>query len=1202
MTASVAKKVLSIFAVAILVVLVALGCVACNKPGEGTDYGLSFQANEDKKTCRLVGIGDCEEKEIVIPSTYKKMTVTSIQRNAFSGSGVESVTIPASVTEICDNAFRGCESLVKVVLEDKDGRGGGAGVTIGRTCFEDCTALKEVILSSSVTSVGEEAFNGCFSLEKLTVAFVGSDNRAENEKAVFGYIFGATEFKNSSIVKQYYKSGDFVEYYVPDSLREVTVLGNKLGYGAFYNCSKLTKITVGKDVSTIDKRTFYNCSGLETVEFEEGVTGISNEAFVGCSSLNAVVLPDSLTALGSDAFRGCAKISHVTIGSGLTNMGESCFENCTAIETLTIKEGAAKIGTKAFYNCSKIKQVVIPGSVENVGANAFYHGESIQSLVMGDGTTKILEGAFSGCSSLKTATLSETLTTVSKNAFADCTSLREVGFGSKLTAIGEGAFRNCSSLKELVLPATVKNLGYNAFYGCEDLSYFNYLGDVNQWVKIKFGSYSSNPVNFTGRMFVNGELLTELDGLTVDSISEYSFCNCQSLVKVTLPEQLKEDGIGEEAFIDCSKLVEIVNNSSIQLTVGAQDNGYVARYARRIVSPQDESALFTEGDFIFFVEADRYYLVSYTGNDSEITLPSSFKGNEYEIYRYAFGYNKNLVKVVLSDGVTAIGDSAFYYCKSLVSVEMGDRVSGIGEYAFNNCVSLKAITVPDSVKTIGKYAFRYCTSLTNVVIGNGLTEMIKEPIFFGCGSIEELTLPFFGFEDQEVTSDAQRNHLGHLFGKEYFVGAEEVGYGGKYGGGSVYYIPSSLIKVTVTESDIKSHAFRNITTLQEVVILKATDIGSFAFFNCRALAKIGFSDSMQTIGSQAFGRCLSLSEVVLPANLTSISDGAFYGCSGLLGITIPQNLTSIGEDAFLRCNHLMVVINKSSLDIVRGSDDYGYVARYAVLVTDDENAAGKTETDGDFSYYVFGDVVFLMSYKGNATELVLDKYKGKSYMIYNNAFSVNRKLVSLTIKDGVTEIGYRAFSGCGNLTTVTIGSCVKTINAEAFVNCGKLREIILSEGLEYIGNQAFEGLALTSLIIPDSVKEIGSYVIYRCYNLEYLVLGKGIETIGDQAFVVKSRSWGGLGWDGSGWDNLPSWGNPNATSALTSIYYRDSVDKWSTITVGEKLYSDGVTMYYYSENEVENPAENTYYWHYDGNGNIAKWNEPVTTKDDEEVN
>ncbi|MGN0783928.1 MAG: leucine-rich repeat domain-containing protein [Christensenellales bacterium] len=1174
MTTSVAKKVISIFAVAMMVVLVALGCVACNKADEGTDYGLAFQANEDKKTCRLVGIGDCEEKEIVIPSTYKKMTVTSIQRNAFSGSDLESVTIPGSVTEIGDNAFRGCESLLKVVLEEKDG---GVGVTVGRTCFEDCTALKEVILSSSVTSVGEEAFNGCYSLEKLTVAFVGSDNRAENEKAVFGYVFGTTEFKKSSIVKQYYKSGSFVQYYLPDSLKEVTVLGGELGYGAFYNCSKLTKITVGKNVSTIDQRTFYNCSGLKTVEFEEGVTDIKKEAFIGCSSLTAVVLPDSLTALGSDAFRGCAKISHVTIGTGLKNMGESCFENCTSIETLTIKEGAAKIGTKAFYNCPKIKQVVIPGSVESVGANSFYHGESIQSLVMSDGTTKIMEGAFSGCSNLKTATLPETLSTVSKNAFADCGSLAEVSFGNKLTAIGEGAFKNCVSLKELVLPATITSLGSNAFDGCEGLSYFNYLGDVNQWVKVKFGSYSSNPVNFTGRMYVNGELLTELDGLTGDSISKYAFCNCQSLVKVTLPEQLKKDGIGEEAFIDCSKLVEIVNNSSIALTVGAQDNGYVARYARRIVSAQDESALITEGDFIFFVEDGQYYLVNYTGNESEITLPSACRGNEYEIYRHAFGYNKNLVKVTLSDGVTAIGDSAFYFCKSLVNVEMGDHVSGIGEYAFNYCVSLKAITVPDSVKTIGKYAFRYCTSLTDVVIGNGLTEMIKEPIFFGCGSIEELTLPFFGFEDEEITNDSQRNHLGHLFGDVYFSGAEEVSYGGRWGGESVYYIPSSLIKVTVTEGDIKSYAFMSITTLQEVVILKATSIGSFAFYGCSALAKIGFSDGLQTLGRQAFGRCLSLSEVVLPAGLTAIPSGAFYGCSGLLGIIIPQNVTSIGDDAFARCNHLMVVINKSSLNIVAGSADYGYVARYAVVVTDDENAAGKTETDGDFCYYVFGDVVFLMSYKGNATELVLDKYKGKSYMIYNNAFSANLNLVKLTIKDGVTEIGYRAFSECRNLTTVTIGSCVKTISAEAFRDCGRLKEIILNEGVEYIGDQAFQGLAITSLIIPDSVKEIGSYIVYKSYSLEYVVLGKGIETIGNQAFVVRSRRWG----------------DANVTSALTSVYYRDTVDKWGTITVGERLYADGVTLYYYSETEVETPAENTYYWHYDGNGNIVRWNEPI---------
>ncbi len=100
----------------------------------------------------------------------------------------------------------------------------------------------------------------------------------------------------------------------------------------------------------------------------------------------------------------------------------------------------------------------------------------------------------------------------------------------------------------------------------------------------------------------------------------------------------------------------------------------------------------------------------------------------------------NIMKVVINNGITTIGDLAFAYCDSLTSVTMPDSVTTIGDYAFYSCTSLTNIIIPDSVITIGFVAFAFCESLTSVTIPNSVTT-INASTFARCDSLINITIP-----------------------------------------------------------------------------------------------------------------------------------------------------------------------------------------------------------------------------------------------------------------------------------------------------------------------------------------------------------------------------------------------------------------------------------------------------------------------------
>ena len=180
------------------------------------------------------------------------------------------------------------------------------------------------------------------------------------------------------------------------------------------------------------------------------------------------------------------------------------------------------------------------------------------------------------------------------------------------------------------------------------------------------------------------------------------------------------------------------------------------------------------------------------------------------------------------------------------------------------------------------------------------------------------------------------------------------------------------------------------------------------------------------------------------------------------------------------------------------------------------------------------------------------------------AFSGCTSLASIVIPDSVELIGNDAFSGCSSLETVTLGNGLKTIGGNAFKDCTGLKSIVIPDSVEFIygsfsgcsgletvtlgtglktiGGNAFEYCTgLTSIVIPDGVESIGSKAFYFCDKIETVTLGKGVKTLGSMAFYGCEKvtdvyytgdisSWLGIKF---GFDSKPS----NTASRVVNLYF-----------------------------------------------------------------
>ena len=132
-----------------------------------------------------------------------------------------------------------------------------------------------------------------------------------------------------------------------------------IGSCAFYDCSKLTTITIPNSVTSIGKSVFYNCYNLTNIEIPNSVTSIGVSAFFGCTSLNNIVIPENVTIINLGAFQSCTSLTNIVIPDSVTSIGGSAFYSCTSLTNIVIPDSVTSIGTYAFNGCSSLTTMTV---------------------------------------------------------------------------------------------------------------------------------------------------------------------------------------------------------------------------------------------------------------------------------------------------------------------------------------------------------------------------------------------------------------------------------------------------------------------------------------------------------------------------------------------------------------------------------------------------------------------------------------------------------------------------------------------------------------------------------------------------------------------------------------------------------------------------------------------------------------------------
>ncbi|MBQ3193537.1 MAG: leucine-rich repeat domain-containing protein [Oscillospiraceae bacterium] len=220
-------------------------------------------------------------------------TVRWIDGAAFQGSGLTSISIPGTVTNITYNAFQSCEDLASVSLPD-------TLEYIDYNAFAGCSSLKNVSLPDSVMSLSYASFADCTSLESVRL----SGNLQSISEAAFA---GCVSLNGISI---------------PGSVSEI-------GFQAFMNCDSLTNVTIPNSVVNLSAQSFYSCDNLKTVKLSENLTRLLPGLFECCTSLERVRIPAGVEMIMPSAFGNCGTIDKV-IFQGAEPMIMGSFRNTTA--------------------------------------------------------------------------------------------------------------------------------------------------------------------------------------------------------------------------------------------------------------------------------------------------------------------------------------------------------------------------------------------------------------------------------------------------------------------------------------------------------------------------------------------------------------------------------------------------------------------------------------------------------------------------------------------------------------------------------------------------------------------------------------------------------------------------------------------------------------------------------------------------------
>ncbi len=1021
--------------------------------------------------------------------------ITVIGAYAFYGlNNIDVIHNFDAVTDIKEGAFEGCASLEELTLPENL-------KTIGANAFRACEGLKSVFIPKNITLIGENAFEGIGSLSEITV-----DKGNKNYSAEDGVLFN--EKKTELIL---YASGkEDEEYEIPESVEVIKPY-------AFKNAYNLKLVKLNDKLTRIEDGAFYDCSSIVNITIPENVSFIGRDVFHGCSSLEKFSVNRK-----NDFFSGPDGVLVTDDTKTLV-----CYPANRKGETYKVYSEARIIGENAFEGVTNLKVIEIHTYLEKIDDFAFGESSSIEKV--------------------KYTGSSNQWRTVNIGEFNEALTNAEIEFGA--------TDRSYS----LVLGQTYNLMDYLDDEHKEDLMNAKEVTII-----------SSNPnlliidqENYTVTTAALGETL-----ITATAKVEASYVKASVLISVV--ENPDAEGVslgfyvGDESVDLKDKLTITGDKDFWDSFIWTSTNPEVAIVEGGIVTPvgpgeatilarlQDDKKAITcnvivreeDVDYNNYFEFDQVTgtIVKYLGGrEDRLVVPAEINGVPVlRIGSNAFA-NTGIQRITISKGIKFIDKHAFANARELSYVNLPSGLEGIGDEVFSGCSMLQKITIPGtvSVEKSGKTWFRDCYNLKGVTFEEGIesigewlnyskVESVKIPetvtsindyAFDGCSKLKTIKLPkavtsigSYAFNDCKALNNIDLKNITSIGTYAFsYSGIRTVAFNN-----AIKIVPygafkgcTELREVTLNDGveTIESHAFVGCNALKSVEFgTKVKIIKSYAFSGC-GFETLTLPDSVSEIGDRAFGDNNKLKSVDLGGFVSgkSIGNGLFYNCTKLTEAVIGRGIASIAGSMFSGCPLKKITLSEGVIAIdayaFKGCSYLEEVVLPDSLLTIGASAFRECTT---LKKVTFGkNVTSIGSYAfyecTNIASLNLpDSVQG----IGNYAFYGCTALKNINLPASLNKLYSYAFYGCSALERIDIPDSVESIGNQAFRNCTNLLKVTFGEGITVIGAYTFAGCTgIQEIVLPDSLESIGSAAFYECLKLKNIDFGEGVQFIGSNAFA-----------------------------------------------------------------------------------------------------